>query len=103
MAAMLRQHTGPTRCEVLIIEKNDQIMARSQCRVRQKEYMYEYFRENSIQLRLASAIRQVGKRGVFLESGEKIESDLVVWCSGVSRVPVTGIPKTRAFEVSESL
>jgi NADH dehydrogenase len=103
VAAMLRQYSGPTRCEVLIIEKNDQIMARSQCTVRQKDYMYEYFRKNSIQLRLASAIRQVGKRGVVLESGEKIELDLVVWCSGVSRVPVTGIPKTKAFEVSECL
>jgi len=103
VAAMLRQHARPERCEVLIIEKNDQIMARSQCRDRQREYMYEYFGKNRIQLRLASAIRQVGKRGVFLESGEKIESDLVVWCSGVSRVPVTGIPKRRAFEVSESL
>jgi NADH dehydrogenase len=103
VAAMLRQYAGPNRCEVLIIEKNDEIMARSQCRDRQKEYMYEYFRKNGIQLRLASAIRQVGKRGVFLESGEKIESDLVVWCSGVSRAPVTGIPKKRAFEVSESL
>ena len=103
VAAMLRQYARPNRCEVLIIEKNDQIMARSQCRDRQREYMYEYFGKNRIQLRLASAIRQVGRRGVFLESGEKIESDLVVWCSGVSRVPVTGIPKRRAYEVSESL
>jgi len=103
VAAMLRQYAGPKRCEILIIEKNDQIMARSQCRDRQKEYMYEYLRKNGIQLRLASAIRQVGKRGVFLESGDKIESDLVVWCSGVSRVPVTGIPKRKAFEVNESL
>jgi NADH dehydrogenase len=103
VAAMLRQYSAPSRCEVLIIEKNDEIMARSQCRNRQKEYMYEYFRKNGIQLRLASAIRQVGKRGVFLESGDKIESDLVVWCSGVSRAPVTGIPKRRAYEVGESL
>jgi len=61
VAAMLRQYAGPGRCEVLIIEKNDQIMARLQCRDRQKEYMYEYFGKNSIQLRLASVIRQVGK------------------------------------------
>ena len=103
VAAMLRQYAEPKRCEILIIEKNDQIMARSQCRDRQKDYMYEYFRKNGIQLRLAFAIRRVGKRGVFLETGDKIESDLVVWCSGVSRVPVTGIPRRRAYEVSESL
>jgi NADH dehydrogenase len=103
VAAMLRQHAGPKRCEVVIIEKNDQIMARSQCRDRQRDYMHAYFAGNSIQLRLASAIRQVGKQGIFLESGEKIESDLVFWCSGVTRVPVTGIPKSRAFEVGPTL
>ena len=103
VAAMLRQYAGPGRCEVLIIEKNDQIMARSQCGDRQRDYMHAYFRSNRVELLLASAIRQVGKRGVFLESGEKIESDLVLWCSGVSRVLVTGIPKARAFEVSTSL
>ena len=103
VAAMLRQYAGPKRCEIMIIEKNDQIMTRSQCRDRQREYLHEYFRKNSIELRLESVIRQVGKRGVFLESGEKIEADLVIWCSGVSRVLVTGIPKTRAFEVSTSL
>ena len=103
MAAMLRQYAGPTRCEVLIIEKNDQIMARSQCGDRQRGYMHTYFDKNRIKLRLASSIHQVRKRCVVLESGEQIESDLVIWCSGVSRVPVTGIPKTRAFEVSESL
>jgi NADH dehydrogenase len=103
VAAMLRQYADPTRCEVLIIEKNDQIMDRSQCRDRQREYLHAYFRRKRIELRLASSIRQVGKRGVYLESGERIESDLVIWCSGVSRVVVTGIPKKRAFEVSETL
>ena len=40
--------------------------------------MHAYFRRNSIELSLASAIRQVGKRGVFLESGEKIAARAVV-------------------------
>jgi NADH dehydrogenase len=103
VAAMLRQYAGPRRCEIGIIEKNDQIMARSQCRDRQREYLHEYFRKNSIELRLESTIRQVSRRGVFLESGEKIEADLVLWCSGVTRVLIKGIPKARAFEVSTAL
>ncbi len=103
VAAMLRQYASPERCEILLIEKNDRIMARSQCRDRQRDYMHAYFRRSRIELRLESTIRQVEKRAVYLESGLKIESDLVVWCSGVSRVLVTGIPKAKAFVVDASL
>ncbi len=103
VAAMLRQYARATHFEILIIEKNEEIMARSQCSESQRKYMHEYFERNHIEVRLASSVREVGKRHVFLESGERIESNLVIWCSGVSRVAVKGIPKARAFEVSESL
>ena len=103
VAAMLRQVSGPGQCAITVVEKAEDIMARSQCSKSQKDYMKNYSLRRDISLRLGTEVRQVDERAVILGSGERISSDLVIWCSGVYRTEVSGLSKKRPFLVTSSL
>lgn len=103
VAAMLRQYAPPKRCAITIVERTDRLMARSQCGDRQRRYLERYFRRHAVDLCLGSTIKQVAPNGVVLEAGQRIEADLVVWCSGVRRADVLGIRRGSPFLVSRYL
>jgi len=103
VAAMLRQVAAPRRCEIRLIEKAETILGRSQCGERQRRYLEAYFRSRAVRLMLGTAVAEVREGGVQLASGERVEADLVVWCSGVRRSEVGGLGKGTPFRVNACL
>jgi len=103
VAAMVRQVAARERCEVTVLEKSDQVMARSQCREGERRYVQSYLASRGIELRLGTGVARVEDGGVVLEDGSRLEADLVVWCSGVRRVEVEGIEPGKPFLVNRYL
>jgi NADH dehydrogenase len=103
VAAMVRQHASSRHCEVTVVERSEAVMARSQCRESQRQYLLRYLKRRDIGVRLGATIRNVDPRGVHLESGESIAADLVYWCAGVRRVEVEGTQSGVGFQVNRSL
>lgn len=92
VATMVRQELPARDCEVLVVERSPELMAQSQCREPQRAYVRGYLERRGIALRLGTAIRAVEAGHVVLESGERLASDLTIWCSGIRPVAVAGIP-----------
>ncbi|HSH69381.1 MAG TPA: FAD-dependent oxidoreductase, partial [Deferrisomatales bacterium] len=103
VAAMVRQRLPARRCEVVVIERSDEVLARSQCRPAQREYLRRYLHRREIDLRLGATIQAVTEQGVTLEDGEMVGADLVYWCAGVRRVALPGTPADEPFRVNPYL
>lgn len=103
VAAMLRQAAPADRCEVTVIERDQAVLARSQCGDAQRRYLVEFLARREIGLRLGAAIRRVTGEGVELESGEAVPADLVYWCAGVRRVDLGGLEPGQPFRVGPTL
>jgi len=103
VAAMVRQVAGRDTCDVAVVEKSTEVMARSQCRGRERRHVARYLAEHQIDLRLGLGVTRVEEGGVVLEDGERLPADLVVWCSGVRRVEMEGIEPGQPFVVNRYL
>jgi len=103
VAAMLRQLAPREACAVTVVEKSREVMARSQCREAERRRVARYLAERGIDLRLGVGVTRVEEGGVVLEDGQRLETDLVVWCSGVRRVELEGIPSGEPFLVNRYL
>ncbi len=103
VASMLRQHARPSRCEILMVERAEKIMARSQCGEGQRKYAERFFSRRAVSVMTGTAIREVRPEGVILDSGERIECDLVFWCSGVRRTELKGTGRGKPFLVNRFL
>ncbi|NTU59637.1 MAG: FAD-dependent oxidoreductase [Deltaproteobacteria bacterium] len=93
VATMLRQELPPGRFEVVVLDRGANVMAQSQCGDAQREYAKSYLERRGISLRLGAAILSVGPDHVVLAGGERLPSDLTVWCSGVVPAGVPGLPE----------
>ncbi|MFU8855512.1 MAG: NAD(P)/FAD-dependent oxidoreductase [Deferrisomatales bacterium] len=103
VAAMLRQIASREACEIAVVEKGREVMARSQCRPGERRYVTRYMEERGIELLLGVGVSRVDAGGVLLEDGRRLEADLVVWCSGVRRVEVAGLEPDTPFTVNRNL
>lgn len=103
VAAMLRQYAPRQTCDILLMERGDAVIARSQCRDAQRKHVLRHFERRGVAVRFGTEIREVGESGVLLESGEEIRADLVIWCSGVRRTEIQGIPPAEPFTVNRCL
>lgn len=103
VAAMVRQVAAREACDVTVLEKSERVMARSQCREGERRYVVAYLERHGIDLRLGTGVARVEEHGVVLEDGSRLETDLVVWCSGVRRVEVEGIDPREPFLVNRYL
>jgi NADH dehydrogenase len=103
VAAMVRQVARRDTCDVAVLEKSGQVMARSQCREGERRYVVRYFARHGIELRLGTGVARVEAGGVVLEDGRRLEADLVVWCSGVRRVEIGGVEPGAPFVVNRYL
>ncbi len=103
VAAMLRQVAPRDACEVAVVEKSAEVMARSQCREGERRYVARYLADRGIELRLGVGVARVEEGGVVLEDGQRLAADLVVWCSGVRRVELAGIDPGTPFRVNRYL
>jgi NADH dehydrogenase len=103
VAAMVRQRLPVRRCQVVVIERSAEVLARSQCRPAQREYLRGYLGRRAIDLRLGATIQAVTERGVTLEGGEVVGADLVYWCAGVRRVELPGTAAGEPFRVNPYL
>jgi NADH:ubiquinone reductase (H+-translocating) len=103
VATMLRQEIAARECEIVVLERSTKLMVQSQCRDAQKEYVRAYLERRGISLRLGAAIHAVEPEHVVLESGERLASDLTVWCSGIRPVSVVGVGDGEPFRVGPFL
>jgi NADH dehydrogenase len=103
VAAMLRQLAPRETCEIAVVEKSAEVMARSQCRDGERRYVARYLADRGIALHLGAGVARVEEGAVVLEDGRRLEADLVVWCSGVRRVEVGGLPPGTPFRVNVCL
>lgn len=103
VAAMLRELAPASSCEITVVERSSDVMARSQCREPQRRYLREYLRRREIGLRLDTAVVRVGPDRVVLDPAEELEADLVYWCSGVRREVVGAAPPEEPFLVDRHL
>ncbi len=103
VAAMLRQYAPRQTCDILLMERGDTVIARSQCSDTQRRHVLRHFERRGVAVRFGATIRQVGESGVLLESGEEVPADLVIWCSGVRRAEIGGVPPSTPFTVSRCL
>jgi NADH dehydrogenase len=103
VATMLRQEFSVRECEILVLDRSATLMAQSQCRDPQREYVRAYLERHAITLRLGATIRAVGAGHVVLESGESLASDLTFWCSGVRPVSLAGVGEGEPFHVGPFL
>jgi NADH dehydrogenase len=103
VAAMLRQLAPRRACEIVIIERAETVMARSQCRETQRKYLLRFLDRRHIELRTGSTIARIDEDAVHLASGETIEADLVYWCAGVRRAEVIGAEPGAPFVVNRYL
>ncbi|HOY62292.1 MAG: NADH dehydrogenase-like protein [bacterium ADurb.Bin236] len=87
-AAQLRQRYGPKKCEIVIIEKQERIIAASQCGDAQRDYISAFFKRENIKALTGTTISKLSPGRVCLEEGKHIDCDLTVWCGGIKR---TGI------------
>lgn len=103
VAAMLRQKAPASRCTITVLERDEVLMARSQCREEQRRYAARYLHRHGIDVRLGATIQAVEPSGVRLASGEVLEAELVYWCSGVRRVDLEDLDPASPFSVDEFL
>lgn len=103
VAAMLRQLAPREICEISVVERSPEVMARSQCRERERRYVARYLADRGIALHLGVGVSRVQEGAVVLEDGRLLEADLVVWCSGVRRVELGGLPPGTPFRVNVCL
>ncbi|MDF1555800.1 MAG: FAD-dependent oxidoreductase [Deferrisomatales bacterium] len=103
VAAMVRQRLPARRCEVVVLERSTEVLARSLCRPAQREYLRDYLRRREIELRLGATIQGVTEQGVTLDGGEMVGADLVYWCAGVRRVDLPGTAAGEPFRVNPYL
>ena len=103
VAAMVRQRLPARRCTVTVIERSAEVLAQSQCRPAQREYLRGYFQRREIELRLGATIQSVTESGVALEGGEVLGAGLVYWCAGVHRVELPGTTAGEPFRVNPYL
>jgi len=79
-AAQLRQRYGPKKCDIAIIEKQDRIIAASQCGDAQRDYISAFFKRENIKALTGTTISKLSPGRVWLEEGKHIDCDLTVWC-----------------------
>jgi NADH dehydrogenase len=103
VATMARQRLPARRCRLVVIERSDEVLARSQCRPAQRDYLRGFLQRKEIELRLGATIQAVTGAGVTLEGGETIGGDLVYWCAGVRRVELPGTAAGEPFRVNRYL
>lgn len=103
VAAMVRRRLPARRCRVVVIERSTEVLARSQCRPAQREYLRTYLARNGIELHLGATISAVTETGVNLAGGEVLGADLIYWCAGVRRVDVLGTAQGEPFRVNRYL
>jgi NADH dehydrogenase len=103
VAGMLRQYARLQHLEVLVIERSGTLMARSQCGETQRKYLEQFLRRRHIDLRLESTIQRITVAGVELDTGERIDADLVYWCAGVRRAELEGLETGTPFRVNRYL
>lgn len=103
VAAMLRRLAPRATCEIAVVEKSTEVMARSQCGERERRYVLRYLADQGIGLYLGVGVARVEKDAVVLGDGRRLETDLTVWCSGVRRVEVEGLAPGKPFVVNRHL
>jgi NADH dehydrogenase len=103
VATMLRQIAPRRRCEIVLVERSETLMAQSQCRDSQRQYVLRFLERKEVDLRLGSTIQAVEADHVSLTSGEDLAADLVIWCSGIRRVELGGLDEGKPFSVSRHL
>lgn len=103
VAAMLRQLAPRETCEISVVERSPEVMARSQCREGERRYVARYLADRGIALLLGVGVARVDEGAVVLEDGRRLEADLTVWCSGVRRVELGGLEAGGPFTVNRFL
>jgi NADH dehydrogenase len=87
-AAQLRHRYGSKKCDIVIIEKQDRIIAASQCGDVQRDYILSYFKKHNIKALTGKTISRFSQGRVFFEKEDHIDCDLIVWCGGIKRTAI---------------
>lgn len=96
----------PSRIRVMLVEMGDAVLAPFEPDLR--DYTFEQLVQRGVDVRLQTAIAEVGPDTVRFKDGETMQADLVVWAAGIGAHPIVeewGMPQGRGgrIEVSEHL
>lgn len=96
----------PSRVRVVLVEMGDTVLAPFDEDLR--DYTHQQLVRRGVDVRLNTAIAEVGPDSVRLADGESMQADLVIWAAGIGAheiVSAWGLPQGRGgrIEVSEHL
>jgi NADH dehydrogenase len=90
----------PQRVRVVLVEMTDKVLGPFDAKLR--EYAAAALRERGVELRLETAVKEVGPDGVLLADGERVPAAATIWATGVKVDPVVsgwGLPQGRGGRI----
>ena len=102
IATMLRQALPQKRGQVLLVNRNPNLLPRTSLPDKLRSYAGRYCHRHGIDLHLGEAIKEITATGIHLENSF-LPADLIFWCGGVRPNPLPGIPDETGLKVSASL
>lgn len=103
VAAQVRQLAPPSRLAVTVVERGETVLEKSAISEPARAYARKRLTRRGVRFLLGRSVERVENDGMILDGGERLDADLMFWCSGQRPVGLRGIGEESPFEVAETL